>query len=349
MATADHRLPYTETLAQRWPLLIPLAMANAYPYLLQGFHRAIVASGESPSVLNSLLAALCLLGAIATPLIGLACAKRMSRNVSPVPFELRARRLAYLSMAAPPLFVLTGVGLGLLHIPLSDKLVWVLAWSAIGVYVCSAGDKTTAVAAAPAGPTTQWRVAHGICGALITCFVLFHLSNHLLGWLGPDVHAAVMAKGRSVYRASMIEPVLIGLLLFQVFSGARLAWRASAGSADVYRVVQIGSGLYLAAFVLTHLNSALVSARAVRHIETDWAWASGAPEGLLLDAWNIRLLPHYAFGVFFILTHLCCGLRQVALAHGVGAARANRIWVAGLFVSALISAAIMAGLCGARL
>ncbi|WP_342725520.1 hypothetical protein AAFG07_00410 [Bradyrhizobium sp. B097] len=32
---------------------------------------------------------------------------------------------------------------------------------------------------------------------------------------------------------------------------------------DVFRVLQIGSGVYLATFIVTHLNTAFVSARAV--------------------------------------------------------------------------------------
>jgi hypothetical protein len=41
-------------------------------------------------------------------------------------------------------------------------------------------------------PNAAWRVVHGVSGAVIACFVLFHLTNHLLGWLGPDVHKAIM-------------------------------------------------------------------------------------------------------------------------------------------------------------
>jgi hypothetical protein len=158
-----------------------------------------------------------------------------------------------------------------------------------------------------------------------------------------------MKVGRRVYRSPVVEPVLVGLMLFQLISGARLAWRWSGVPVDAYRVFQIGSGTYLAAFIVTHLNSALVSARTVHKIETDWGWASGAPTGLIHDAWNIRLVPHYAFGVFFILAHLCSGLRGVVLAHGMTATIANRLWTAGLVVSGLVSVAIMSGLCGVRI
>jgi hypothetical protein len=201
----------------------------------------------------------------------------------------------------------------------------------------------------PEPPSGSWRIAHGAAAVLIACFVLFHLTNHLFGLIGPEAHAAVMKAGRTVYRGAIIEPVLVIFLLFQVASGLRLAWRWSAKTSDAYRVFQIGSGAYLAVYILTHMNSAFISARAVHKIDTNWAWASGAPVGLIQDAWDIRLLPHYALGVFFIVGHLSSGLRVVMLGHGVRSAVANRVWVAGLTVGTAISSAIACALCGVRL
>jgi hypothetical protein len=335
----------TTTIVHKVRRLAPAAAAIFYPFWLNGFHHAVSPPGSPRSLIRLIGAALCLLAAMATPLFGLASAFRMTR-ADPSHFELRARRLAYLSIGAPPFFVLTGVALGLLHWHVSDELVWVVGWLAVCFYVLLGSDSVPELVVRP---PTRLRVAHGIAAALVVSFVLFHLSNHLLGLVGPDVHAAVMRVGRRVYRSHVVEPALIGLLLFQVVSGARLAWRWSSLPGDAYRVFQIGSGVYLAAFILAHLNSALISARTVHKIDTDWAWASGAPVGLIHDAWNIRLLPHYAFGVFFVLAHLSSGLRGVVIAHGVSATVANRVWGAGLVISGLVSAAIISGLCGARI
>jgi hypothetical protein len=143
--------------------------------------------------------------------------------------------------------------------------------------------------------------------------------------------------------------LLISLLLFQIITGVTLAARWSRGAGDRFRVLQIGSGLYLASFIVTHLNSALVGARAVRHIETDWAWASGGAEGLIFDVWNIRLVPHYGWGVFFVVTHLMLGLRQVLIAHRFDARTVNRLWAGGIAASAAVATAIMSGLLGFRI
>ncbi|MGY4475115.1 hypothetical protein [Bradyrhizobium sp. USDA 3364] len=334
--------------AERLRSMIPAAGAIAYPFLLDGFHLAVSPASGQISPGRLVLAALCLLAATAAPLLGLACAYWMTRAV-PSSFELRARRLAYISIAAPPLFVLTGVGLGLLHIPVSDELVWVAGWLAACLYVLLGREQERPANPAAIAPSiARWRVTHGIAAAVILLYVAFHLTNHLLGLLGPEMHGAVMKLGRTVYRSSVIEPILVSLMLFQVAIGVRLAWRWSALPADAYRGFQIGSGVYLAAFIVTHLNSALVSARAVHHIDTNWDWASSAPTGLIHDAWSIRLVPHYALGVFFVLAHLASGLRGVLIAHGVTTTVANRIWAIGLAAGGLVAVAIMSGLCGVR-
>ena len=324
--------------------LAPVAAALAYPYWLSVFHAAV--SQPDRPVLRYGLTGLCLIAALAVPAIGIWVAVRMGRISPQARLHIRAKRVAFLSVAAPPLFVLFGVGLGLLGARVADTTLWLGVWLLAGVYV-ALGSSEPYPASSRSLPAV--RMAHGIIALFVVCFVGFHLFNHLLGWLGPDVHAAVMEWGRQVYRAPVVEPLLIGLLLIQIASGGALVWRWSVSATDGYRVFQVAAGDYLAVFILAHLNSALISARTVHDIETDWSWASGAPEGLLLDAWNIRLLPHYAFGVFFILAHLASGLRQVLMAHGLAANRANRLWAAGLLVSAGVSTVIMFALCGARI
>ena len=348
--TGDDRL--ANTLIDKLRRLIPAAGAISYPFWLDAFHFAVSPAEGPLSAARIFGASLCLLAATAMPLLGMACAFWMTRVATwaaPSSFDLRARRLAYITIGAPPLFVLTGVGLSLLQLHVSDELVWVAGWLAASIYVLLGSDGKPAPSASLAGSTAKWRVVHGVAGAIILIYVLFHLTNHLLGLFGPDVHAAVMKMGRQVYRSPVVEPILVALMLFQVMVGVRLAWRWSALPVDAIRVFQIGSGVYLAAFILTHLNSAFISARAVHHLDTNWAWASGAPTGLIHDPWSIRLVPHYALGVFFVLAHLCSGLRGVLIAHGVGETSVNRVWVAGLVTSGLVSVAIMSGLCGVRI
>lgn len=140
-------------------------------------------------------------------------------------------------------------------------------------------------------------------------YILFHIFNHLLGLISPELHLVVMDIGRTVYRKNLIEPLLVAVMLFQIFSGLRLAWIWSERAPDRYRIFQMASGVFLSIFILGHMNSVFVYARTWMNIPTDWAFAAGLPTGLIYDAWNIPLLPHYALGVFFVLTHLFSGLR----------------------------------------
>ena len=113
--------------------------------------------------------------------------------------------------------------------------------------------------------------------------------------------------------------------------------------------IQVAPGVYLSLYILGHMNSVFIYARNFLGIPTDWNFAIGAPTGLIHEAWNIHLLPHYALGVFFVLSHLASGLRMVLIAHGVDRLAANRLWGACVAISAFISAAIIAGMCGVRI
>jgi hypothetical protein len=145
-------------------------------------------------------------------------------------------------------------------------------------------------------------------------YVLFHIGNHLFGLIGSEAHAAVMNVGRRVYRAPMIEPLLVLALFFQIGSGLYLAWRWSVAPLGLNRLVQVASGFYLFVFILGHMNSVFIYARTVRASRpTGRSRLAARPASFMTrhqHPWNIRLLPHYALGVFFVLAHLAsgCGL-----------------------------------------
>ena len=317
---------------------IPVGLALAYPWSLVGFHRAVGSTSTASASIIWLLAAFLL--PLSNILIAWRSEKWSDRD------QTAMRRMAFAALAAPPLFVSTGVLSGLLNSPLPDLWLWSLGWLTVGI-AASLGS----VRPRPQLPFTaprRLRFVHGAAGAVILLFIAFHLTNHLLGLFGPGVHARMMTMGRAVYRSETVEPMLVALLLFQVIGGIKMAWRWSNRSLAFADAIQVGSGAYLAAFILTHLNSALVSARWDHGIQTDWAWATGAPDGLLVDAWNIRLLPHYTLGVFFLITHLFCGLRTIFLAHGVRQELADRTLALGLTCGGGVSLLIAAALCGLR-
>jgi hypothetical protein len=176
-----------------------------------------------------------------------------------------------------------------------------------------------------------------------------HLANHLTFILGPDIYRAVMKAMRHVYRQEFLQPLLVALFLFQVGTGVYLATHSDVRPMDRFRTFQIASGIFLAAYVLGHMNSVFVFARHYLGIDSDWAFATGAPSGLVKDAWNIRLVPHYGLAAFFVLSHLAAGGRSVLLAHGVARRFADRFLIASATAAGVVAFVIMFGMCGARL
>ena len=318
--------------------LAPAAVALCYPFLLRAFHAIVGSQAATPSPLAIVGAILVLAVAFVVPFLGLALAFRPTATVG-------ARRLAYASVAAPTLYVFLGVVQALVHSPISDEIVWCMIWVAIAIWSQSARN----LVAAPVPAVGRWRVAHGLTAAILCLYVLFHLTNHLFGLVGPDAHATVMKIGRVVYRSGMGEPLLVAAMLCQIGTGLYLAWRWSAAAQGLHRTYQVASGAYLSLFILGHMNSVFIYARSFLGIPTDWNFAIGAPSGLIHDAWNIRLLPHYALGVFFVLSHIASGLRVVLIAHGVDRRNADRLWMICVAISIVVAAAIITGMCGVRI
>ena len=330
---------------------IPAATAAIYPWILEAFHWSVTPSisanpGTQLPTIAILTASMMLIAAFAVPLINLMIASCPSQITGPAAANVRARRFALLALTTPTIYVFFGVLTYMTGSKIPDRWIWTPAWLLFG-YLSS--RSTDSVIPKHTRTSAGLRVAHGICGALAALYVVFHISNHLFGLISPESHAAVMDIGRTVYRAKTIEPLLVAIMLFQIFSGLRLVWTYSETSTDRYQMFQIASGVFMSMFILGHMNSVFIYARTWLNISTDWAFATGLPTGLIHDAWNVRLLPHYALGVFFVLAHLCSGMRVVMLAHGAKVQVINRYWYAGVFLSILISMAIMCGMTGLRL
>ena len=94
------------------------------------------------------------------------------------------------------------------------------------------------------------------------------------------------------------------------------------------------------------MDSVFIFARTYPGIDGERGFATGAPTGIVKDPWNIRPLPHYWLGAFFVIAHLAAGARAVIIAHGVSKVFADRFMVA--VVAAVIATVIMLGMCGMR-
>lgn len=110
--------------------------------------------------------------------------------------------------------------------------------------------------------------------------------------------------------------------------------------------MQIATGVYLLFFLVSHSSAVFVLARTYLGIETDWGFATGAPTGLIFDAWNIRLVP---LGAFCAIAHPFFGARIVMLSHGIRRDTADSIAKLGTAVAGLVASLIILGMCGLRL
>ena len=333
--------------ASRYPALLilaPPAAAFCYPFLLWLFHQFVTGHGFWSVTLSPLL----LLMAVAVPAVGIYVYWRLGSEGIAGPIEVRARVLALVSVGAPPLYTALGVLLTMARSPVSDLAVWVLLWAAL-IAVLPRARPRAFVEVPPARERAlpRLRYAHGVSAAVIVCiFLALHLTNHLSGLWSEGLYRQLMKAFEHVYRARLVEPLLVALMLFQLASGPVLVSQYARRAADFFRTLQVASGAYLFFFLLSHMNSVFIYARTFLKIPTDWDFATGAPTGLLRDAWNIRLLPHYLLAVFFVVTHLVLGARIVALAHDVSPRSADRLAYTGITAAAILALATTTGMVG---
>jgi hypothetical protein len=316
----------------------PAAAALVYPLLLMFLHRsgrqlveATAASGKLSAGLGVGIAA-ALVSCV--PLLSFFAIWRSAG-------EVRTRRRAHLAFAAPPLFTLAGVLFFLLGIPNGEYAVWVVAWVGVLAYAAWASPQA---GSASARRTGLIRAAHGFSAAIIVVsFLLWHLANHVLAIQSLDQHKAAMDVLRVWYRSDVVQPILVALFAWQLVSGLRLLWAKLPSRGDIYSSIQTATAAYLAVYIPSPLIAVFILGRWFLAVDTTFAWASGAPTGLLLDPWNVRLIPHYSLAVLFLIGHLAVGLRTVLLSRGVRPIIADRVtWTicsAGLAVSLAITVA----------
>jgi hypothetical protein len=353
MSITTHRSTGGDTGAKaRLAMLAPPVAALLYPFALKSFNASvtrITEGGADAFAFSWLSAAMYLALAFAMPLIAMLAAMSLSGIGRPTVAKLRAKRAALLAVAAPTLFTFLGVVLSMLHDPVPDTWLWVACWAIALVLLLRSDDDAPARLAARLVPVPL-RVAHGVSAlALVMIFLALHITNHLMFPAGEGTYDAVMKVFRQVYRTDILQPLLVALFFFQIGTGLFFAWRLTAAPSDRFRTFQIASGVYLAFYVLGHMDSVFIFARTYLGIDTGWGFATGAPTGLVKDPWNIRLVPHYWLGAFFVLAHLAAGARAVILAHGVSKTVADRFMVGGAVVAGIVATVIMLGMCGMRI
>lgn len=333
--------------------LAPLLGAICYPLFLgsayggmQGFSRAHSAQDRAAAIF---MVAVSLAAAFAVPAAAAVAAGRIARSFDGSRADVQAYRLAHLVFAVPPLYTAVGVMADVIGIGQFDFLIWVLLWSGLGLAVAKATPDVLPGGVRAPGPHAV--AAHGgIALAVLVVFLTWHLGNHALALWSPALHGRTMQRLEHIYRARVVEPLLVLAMALLVATGLRLTWKHTTLQGDGYRRLQTLTGFYLAAFVISHLTAILVLARWQGHVNTGtWAYESAAPDGFLGNPWNPRLLPHYSIVVWAVITHVGLGLRGVLRAHGVADRVANLVARGAAVAGAAASFAIGCALLGVHL
>lgn len=338
------KAPSTQSLSHLFVLVLPALGAIAYPWLLLAVSWLLRASGAlippAPAVI-ALAVFLILASAWMVMAISFARALVLGRSGE----DAGSRLLAHLAFASPSLLVGFGNIAGLLHARAAVVIAWPLFWLALMAVVWLARDAPRPLAAPS---RKRLAVAHGFSAlAILILFILPHLFNHLAGIVSGGAHIQVMKLARLDYRNSIIEPLLLGLIAFQLISGFVLVRRKLARAGDFFATLQTMTGVYVGIYLLAHMTAAF-SARGAG-TDTNWNWLTDNDQGLLDHLSSFTLVAHYWVGPVAIVTHVACGLRNVMMEHGISPAGAGRMaWsLIGLGIAA--SSVILAGLVGVHI
>jgi hypothetical protein len=330
--------------------IAPVVAALLYPVALLALYGAGRLVHDARSMESTLSGWAVMLGAAAlvysVPAIALWAIHVLGQEQHPSPAHFRTRGFAHLAFASPPLFTAIGVALYLVHSS-SDHVAWALIWLPIVVVAVIGERRPVAVGSGPRTELPSLRAAHGLSAiAILAVFLAPHLANHLSAIWSTGLHKAVMDVLRAVYRQNAVQSILVGLFLFQIASGIVLLRRRIGAPDDILGSLQTASGVYLAAFIASHLMAVFILGRQFLHVDTNWDFAVGAPAGLMGDPWNVRLITHYSLAVFLLWAHVACGVRAVLLGRHVTPCTANRTGGAVMILGALIALTITLAMLG---
>jgi len=254
------------------------------------FTRANVALGSG-------LLAMAIAWSVAGPFAGWLALNYLDRQQ----LDRRRNRLvvhgALLAAVTPPLFSLMG------KISSNELLAWYLVTAVAAVTAFLPVSESSSAAPSMA----VFRHIHASSAIVLGLFAIAHVFNHSLAIVSLGTHTAVLHVLRLVYRQRIGQTILVAAVAVQVCTGLTMVWKYSLRRASPLRNLQLVSGIYLAVFLVSHL----IAVFTIRQhgVDSDFAWASHAPAGLLGALSTVSLLPRYSLAVLAVFVHLACQAR----------------------------------------
>jgi succinate dehydrogenase/fumarate reductase cytochrome b subunit len=330
----------------RLSLVVPALCALAYPSLLSLLSSGLVlvhgsTSPDGAIVWGSVIASLTL--ALAVMLVSFVCGLALGSTDANNPDACHARSIAHLAFATPSLYVGFNNVAGVLHAPSAVPIAWLAFWALAATIVLSTPRSSPMAAAMTLVGHRRLVLAHGVSAcAILLLFVGPHIVNHVAGfWSGP-IHIAVMNAVRRVYRDDIVQPMLLGLIGFQILSGTALVRRRIGMPSDLLDTLQTMSGVYVGVYFLAHMTA--VFAARYTGTDTNWNWLTRPHDSMLVSLSSLRLIAHYWVGPIAIVAHVACGLRMVLLQRDISLAAANRLVLALIAVGVVASSVIVVAL-----
>lgn len=141
---------------------------------------------------------------------------------------------------------------------------------------------------------------HYLSGLCISCFIGFHLFNHIVALQGIERHINTMKAFRVVYRNPFIETILLTTVVVQVVSGIRLFLFRRKLVVELYDKLHLWTGFYMAFFLLVHIG-AVLAGRLILKLDTNFYFGVA---GLNSFPFNLFFVPYYTLAIFAFFGHI---------------------------------------------
>ena len=317
--------------------VVTVLWACAYPGLLKLFSISILSYNTSPSIIKSIVAIIVMLLMFLLPVMSFWALQQIKNSEHPN--SLAIRTMLYILVASAPAYILVGTISGLLHVGHWQPWFWLLGLITGFVFICLGSSSRHEKKKTRLNYVLIKKI-HRISGiVLLVGFIGLHLLNHATALISVEKHEEIRLLFRSWYASEFVEPILFVIFIIMVVTGLPMARLYMRANSDVYKTLQIGSGIYTVLFLTAHVN-AVLSAQ-YRNVNTDWIFATG--EKGLINGYYF-LIPYYILSVGMICLHLSTAIRVIVLKK-VGTKTANKTFkvamFGGLIITLIISAAIL--------
>ena len=242
---------------------------------------------------------------------------------------------ALLAAVTPPLFSF------MRKITIHELLAWYVVIFFVAIATLLPASETS-----HAVSMEKFRHVHASSAMVLGVFAIAHVFNHSLAIVSLATHTAVLHVLRMIYRQSIGQVILVAAVSVQVITGLTMVWNYSLRRASPLRNLQLVSGLYLAVFLASHLLA--VFAIRQQGIDSDFAWASHAPGGMLGSLSAVSLLPRYSLAVLAVFVHLACQARW-NLARVMSASAARKTSFSVMALGGVLTVVITLAACGVHL